>query len=292
MTEKMIIEARVNEYAPRERNSHVPWTAEQIAADAAACREAGAAIVHFHPRTDSGEPDLSFEANQAILRQIRDRSDILIHPTLGAAAQVSDPHVRIENIVRLCAAGLAPDFGPIDTGSSNADVLDPTGTAFATEGIVYANPTDTLRVFADTLRRVGVKPYLHVWNVVYLRIAATLYRLGLLEGPLWAGFCVSGDDAPIHHPATASGLAAYVDNIPTGLPVIWAVNGFHCDVLALAPQIIDAGGHIAIGLGDHHYAERGAPTNADLIAQVARLARERGREPAAPNEVKRLLGIA
>ena len=292
MPEKLIIEARVNEYAMRDRNPRVPWTAEEISADAAACREAGAAIVHFHPRGTSGEPELTYEANRTVLEHVRAASDVLVHPTLGAAAQASDPHVRIENIVRLAAAGMAPDFAPIDTGSSNADVLNPAGTAFVTEGIVYANSTSTLRVFADTLRRLRVKPYLHLWNLVYLRIAATLHHLGLLDGPLWAGFCLSGDDAPIHHPATPAGLAAYLDNIPSGLPLIWAVSGFHCDLLPLLPQIIDAGGHVAIGLGDHHYATAGAPSNAELVHRVTEIAREQGRQVASPAEAKQLLGIA
>ena len=43
---KMIIEARINEYAMRDDNPHVPWTPDEIAETAARCREAGASIVH------------------------------------------------------------------------------------------------------------------------------------------------------------------------------------------------------------------------------------------------------
>ena len=53
---KLIIEARVNEYRSRKRNPHVPWRADEIAADAAECREAGAAIVHFHTRKPRRRP--------------------------------------------------------------------------------------------------------------------------------------------------------------------------------------------------------------------------------------------
>ena len=291
MTDKLIIEVRANEYTMRGDNPHVPWTQNEIVDDAIACREAGASSFHFHPRTESGQPDLSYEANRAIVDKIRSSSDILLHPTLGAFAQDADPQVRIGNIVRLARDGLAPDFAPMDTGSSNADLLTSGEDGFATDSAVYDNPTGTLRVFADTLRQLGVKPYLHLWNLVYLRIAVTFHRLSWLDGPLWAGFCLSGDDAPIHHPATKAGLEAYLANVPDGIPIVWSVNAFHANLLALAPSIIERGGHIAVGIGDHHYAESGTPTNAELVRRVVEIAQAMGREAATPAEAKGILGM-
>ena len=54
MPRKMILEARINEYAMRDQNPHVPWTPDEIADTAARCREAGASIVHFHARNPDG----------------------------------------------------------------------------------------------------------------------------------------------------------------------------------------------------------------------------------------------
>ncbi len=51
---KMILEARINEYAMRDQNPNVPWTADEIAESAARCRAEGAAIVHFHARAEDG----------------------------------------------------------------------------------------------------------------------------------------------------------------------------------------------------------------------------------------------
>src|SRR4028119_1796392 len=39
---KLIIEARINEYEMRDGNPNVPWTPQEVASDAAKCREAGA----------------------------------------------------------------------------------------------------------------------------------------------------------------------------------------------------------------------------------------------------------
>ena len=55
--DKLIIDARLNEYTFREPNPNIPYAPEEIAADAAACVEAGASIVHYHAREpETGAP--------------------------------------------------------------------------------------------------------------------------------------------------------------------------------------------------------------------------------------------
>ncbi len=49
---KLIIEVRVNEYAMRNGDPNVPWTAAKIGRDARAIREAGASVIHFDARGD------------------------------------------------------------------------------------------------------------------------------------------------------------------------------------------------------------------------------------------------
>jgi uncharacterized protein (DUF849 family) len=54
---------------------------------------------------------------------------------------------------------------------------------------------------------------------------------------------------------------------------------------------LERGGHISIGLGDYAYPELGQPTNAQLVARVAQIAREVGREVATPREAREILGV-
>jgi uncharacterized protein (DUF849 family) len=49
------------------------------------------------------------------------------------------------------------------------------------------------------------------------------------------------------------------------------------------------GGHVAIGLGDYQFPERGTPSNADLVKEVAKIARAAGREVATPAETRKIL---
>lgn len=66
---KLIIEVRINEYEMRDANPHVPWTPQEIASDAAACREAGASIVHFHARTPDGGAAFGHEAYRGVIAE-------------------------------------------------------------------------------------------------------------------------------------------------------------------------------------------------------------------------------
>jgi uncharacterized protein (DUF849 family) len=52
------------------------------------------------------------------------------------------------------------------------------------------------------------------------------------------------------------------------------------------------GGHVAPGIGDHAYAELGGPPNEEIVARVARIAREAGRHIATPADAREMLGIA
>ena len=121
--DKLIIEARVNEYANRNRNRNVPWLPREIAVDAAQCHDAGASIVHFHGRDAQGAPDNSFEACRDTIVAIRQSSPILIHPSLGYATTSSSFEARFANTRRLAAdAATRPDFVPMDMGSLNVDL--------------------------------------------------------------------------------------------------------------------------------------------------------------------------
>ena len=53
----------------------------------------------------------------------------------------------------------------------------------------------------------------------------------------------------------------------------------------------ERGGDVAIGLHDYPYPELGLPTNAELIARVADLARSMGREVATAAEAREILAL-
>jgi uncharacterized protein (DUF849 family) len=91
-SEKIIIEAALNEQSPKAANPNVPITAEECAADALASAAAGAAIVHFHARDPETGALLSpgTETYATAMRAIRaERSDLLVYPAARSRPSAS-----------------------------------------------------------------------------------------------------------------------------------------------------------------------------------------------------------
>ena len=290
---KLIIEARINEYALRNVNPNVPWTTQEIIADAVACRQAGASVVHFHARQGDGRPNHSYEGYADVVSGIRQACDILIHPTLGYATLIASAEERLSHVTRMHKEGIAPDFAPMDMGSTNASVIDSSTGGYVpeTEGLVYQNSTETLRYFADKLRECGIKPVQTIWNIAHVRETIQFMRLKWLDQPVYALFSCSDNHCIGGHPGTPKGLQAFVDFLPADMKVEWTVCNYGGNLLHVAAQAIGQGGHVAIGLGDWGYPELGQPANVDVIRRVVDIARSLGREVATPAEARQMLGM-
>ncbi len=290
---KLIIEARVNEYMMREQgNPHVPYSPQEIAADAQACREAGAAILHFHARQPDGQPDHAAAAYADTVERVRASSDILVHPTLGYVTLDASGEERLDHILAMAKdPARAPHFAPIDMGSVNVDRYNAQARRFETTNLVYKNSTETLVYFAQNIREAGMKPYLVSWTIGFTRYAGAFLDMGLIDEPAFICFCLTDNTFLGGHPGTLKGLQAHLDFLPADRRVEWTVVNFGGNLFSLAAAIIAQGGHISIGLGDYHYPELGQPTNADLVRRIAEIARELGREVATPAEAKAILAM-
>jgi uncharacterized protein (DUF849 family) len=290
--QKLIIEARINEYEMRDGNPHVPWTPAEIAADAQACREAGAAIVHFHPRTPDGGADPDPRVCGEIIRRIRDVADILVYPTLGSLTREFPILQRLEPIIDLAATpATRPDIVPLCLSSPNWDFHDADRGALRGTDHIYLNPTDELIVSIKTLQPTGVGLECVSWEVGATRRIAALRDAGILRDPIIVAFHLTSGGMLAGHPGTAEGLDTHLAFLPDRDPYRWAVMNLHGSMLPLAEAIIRGGGHVQLGIGDYHYGELGAPTNAALVREVVRLAEACGREVATPEEARRILGL-
>ena len=251
--------------------------------------------MHFHARTSEGQPEHRVEVYADIIRRIRAKSDILIHPTLGAFANDGDASERIKPILELASdAATRPHFAPLDMGTTNIDAYDRGARKFRSDEAVYANTTKTLQHFAEQLKTTTVRPYASLWNIGFTRAFLAFMDMGLIEEPAYACLIMTGDDLPAAHPGSEQGLDAHTAFIPKDKNILWTAMNHGGDLLPLLPKIINEGGHVSIGLGDWHYLELkdgNPPTNEDVIATVSELASLLGRETATPCEAADLLGV-
>ncbi len=291
--DELIIDVRQNEHAGRERNPHVPWSPAEIAADAVAARDAGASIVHFHARDpECGNPSSDPILYCDIARRIRAASDVVMQPTLGGGVS-ADSAERVRHVIELGRhADTHAELVPFDLASTNISVWDRRAGRFVSEDHVYLNPVRLLRGLAKGVSEVGTRPIAVAWNVGSLRLIEPLIALGVLREPLYVQLVVMGPGVLDGHPATERGLDALLDFLPQGVDLEWGVMCFGASLLGLADPVLERGGHLALGLGDHAYVELGMPTNAELVERVVARGRAHGREPASPELVRRRLALA
>lgn len=286
---KVLIEVRCNEYTMRDRNPNVPWTADEIADDAARCSEAGAALIHFHGRTPDGAPAAMVEDYAAVIRAIRRKSDVLINPTLGAAT-IPDPEQRVAHIPLLASdPATRPDIAPVDLGSFNIDPYDASSKSFRNEDLVYRTSVRGLRHEIERIRGAGVAVQAVLWTIGSARLLGAFIEMGVLPQPALVEITLS-DGWLSTHPGTVRGLRAMVDFLPPA-PLVWTVGLFDGNLLKLVTTAIELGGGISIGLGDYPYREFGQPTNAEVVGEVARMVRASGRNVATADDLRGVLSL-
>lgn len=287
----LIIELRCNETAYKTDRPNLPYSPGEIVRDAIEGREAGASILHWHGRDpETGEPKNDHEIYKEVYRGVREQTDLLLHPTLGYITQM-DVDERVGHVLAVNDdPALKVDLAPVDFGSINVDYWDPRKKDFATKDLVYYNPRERLEATLRAFKEAGVHVSTVAWNVGQMRTARCFQEMGLLsEETLWE-FVFTGGVMPEGTAPSLHGLLAMVEQVPKGQP--WAVICWNGDVMPLAAWAITTGGHVSIGLGDHHYDRLGEPTNAELVRRVAEMAETLGRPIATPDQAREIMGIS
>lgn len=288
---KFIIEVRINEYNDRSKNPHVPFSPEEIAADVAECVRQGASIIHYHARDpETGKPTTNAAVCGEIERQIRRKVDVITMPTLGA--NIVQSAGRIAHIIEMAKDPMTrPDCVPIDVVTTNMASFDEATGDFTRADRVYENTIAELKTLCAGVRAVGVKPVAMLWNIASIRITEALKHLCFFDDPLFCEVILFHDKhLSFGHPSTVKAMHSMLEHFPRKEEWHWSAHS-HDNTLGIAAGAIEAGGHATFGLGDYHYPELGLPTNGQLVAYVANMARAMGREVATVAEARDMLGM-
>lgn len=289
----LIIEAAQNELMEKAANPHVPYGPEEVAADAAACVAAGASMLHFHARdAATGEQLWTSAATYAdALRRgfaLGVPRDAVFYPTYEWISADKLAHVfalRRDPDVRLRLAA-------IDVGAVLLNRFDARTRSFERPewGKVFTH--EQTIGFLERCRAAGLRMYSGCSEPGHLRHVAAYREMGLLDAPLVLKF-FTAQDAPYGLPPGARAVRIYAELIGEifgALPVTWFVHCYGEAILPMAAEAIALGGHVRIGLGDATF-DATKPTNAELVARVADMARAAGRPIATPAQARELLGL-
>jgi len=254
----------------REHNPAVPYTPAEIAADVAACCEAGAAVAHLHVREDDGTPSGSAELFRRTVDGIRAACDIVTMVSTGGAMGMT-----IEE--RSTGLEARPDMSGIETGSLNfGRDLFPT-LPHETEGI------------AARAAELGIPLEVEAFEIGHIDAAIDFARRGVLPVPLRVNIVVG---CPGALAATAANLIAAVAALPED--ATWSVTaiGRHQTRMLTLGLLLGAT-CVRVGFEDNVYLRRGqlAASNAELVEQIAAIARSLGRDVATVEQARELLSL-
>lgn len=256
--------------ARRQRNDHpsLPLDADELAADAKACVEAGATLCHMHVRDTHGRHLLDAEAFQTAIDAVRaavgDR--LMLQVTTEAlghydvAAQTALIKTLRPEAVSLALREFIPDENhPEDAAALFAWLRD---EGIAPQFILYA-PGDVSTF--HRLRRQGMVPQAKPF---------VLFVLGSYDGEVAT---YPRDLLPF--------LSAHDQDCP------WGVCAFGKAEMACALTAVALEGHARVGFENNLVRPDGAPlaNNAEQVARLAEGVRLLGHRPMTIDETRRFV---
>jgi 3-keto-5-aminohexanoate cleavage enzyme len=255
----------------REQQPHLPLTPGEIGEEVARCREAGAAMVHLHVRDETGAPTQGREHFAAAIEAIgRAAPDVIVQTSTGGSVGMTEDD-------RAQPLDLKPEMATLTTGTVNFG-----------DG-VFENPFPLVERFFLRMREVGIQPEFEVFDTGMVEAARRLVAAHDAE-PRHLHF-----DFVLGVPGGMAGTPQAVVHMASILPrgASWSATGIGRAHLPVTFTALAMGGHVRTGFEDTIYYARGriAGSNAELIARVARLAGEAGREVATPEAAREILGM-
>jgi 3-keto-5-aminohexanoate cleavage enzyme len=253
----------------RAQTRYLPITAQELADEAARCRDAGASVIHLHVRNPDGTPSQSRDLFAEAIGRIREKTDVVVQTSTGGAVGMPMDE-RAQPL--LCR----PEMATLNCGTLN----------FGDD--VFVNTRPQIRDLAARIRAAGSVIELECYEVGHIDEALGLFTAGHITVPLHFQFVLG---VPGGIGAREDVLRFLVSQIPAG--ATWGVAATGRHQRPMTELAMRLGGHARVGLEDNIYMEKGvlAEGSAPLVARAAEYAKSIGREVVDPARARKILGI-
>ena len=279
---------------------HLPVTPEQIAEQAIAAAEAGAAILHLHARDpENGRPSADPAVFMRFLPVIKQATDAVINITTGGSSLMT--------LDERLAAPLAaePEMCSCNMGSMNFGLfpaLDkPTQWKYdwepkmleATRAGIFKN---TFADIEDILKRLGegcgTRFEFECYDVGHLYSLAHFRDRGLVSGPIFMQFVFGVLGGIGADPENLTHMKRIADKL-FGDDYQFSVLAAGRHQMSMCSIAAAMGGNVRVGLEDSLYVGRGelARSNADQVRRIRTILNELSLEVATPAEARQMLAL-
>lgn len=276
---------------------HLPITPDEIAQQAIAAADAGAAMIHLHARDPAtGQPTQSPEVFKKFLPRIKEGTDAIVNITTGGGLGMSLDE-------RLAAAMWAkPEVASMNMGSMNFNI---SGAAAkikefkydwekpyleSTRDFVMSNTFAQMERAMRELGGAGCRFEYECYDTSHLYNLAHFVDRGIVKPPFFVqsifgilGGIGADPENLLHMKATADRLFGqdYLLSVLAG--------GRHQLSFVTLSAIL--GGNVRVGLEDSLYLGKGrlAASNAEQVAKIRRILTELSLDIASPDDARALL---
>lgn len=278
---------------------YLPITPDEIAEQAVAAAEAGAAILHLHARNPAtGQPDQSPEGFAPFLPRIKQGTDAVINITTGGS-----PYMSVKERAAP-AATYQPEVASLNMGSMNFG-LYPMLKRFkafkfdwerahleGSRDLVFRNSFQDIEYVLETCYGNGTRFEFECYDISHLYNLAHFADRGLVKAPFFVqsvfgllGGIGSHPEDVLHMKRTAERLF--------GADYRWSVLGAGASQFRIAAQAAALGGNVRVGLEDSLWAGPGelATSNAVQVKKVRQIIEGLGLTVASADEAREILSL-
>lgn len=256
----------------------VPYTPQEIAAEAESAWSAGASVIHLFAREDGGGPSYRVERIREVIAAVRERCPAIISTSTTLLG------VSIEE--RAAALEARPDLCVIPVGAMTVARPAARGPGFDYDRVFNNRFQDVVHLVGRA-RELGVRVVCECHDLGHV---AAMRRLIANETVTPASVRQLTLGVLGGAPATTNTLTQLADGRPGDGPwqVAAADGSWHLRMGALS-----MGGHLRVGFQDGWVLPSGeiADSNAALVEAAAAMVRALGAEPATIDEAKALLRL-
>jgi 3-keto-5-aminohexanoate cleavage enzyme len=292
----VLIEAALNGGRDRAECPTVPYTAEELAAEASQCASEGATLFHVHARASDGEWTADARRHAEVVLALREA----VPRSLVSITSLRPAGVPVEALLDLLNAlandpATKPDLVSINLGHIVA--WEPAPDApFHRRTVHYPNSYEEIVRLLAACGVHGIRPEFGVMDLGFVSNAVTLRDDALLPASPW--FLVELD-SPAYGagaqvaPSTVANYDALAIPLREQFPQAgWTAHGQGIAGYAVIARALATGAHIRVGFEDAIHLPDGrlARSNAELVAWADRAAREAGRTPASFAEARAITG--
>ncbi|MCA1298736.1 BKACE family enzyme [Stappia indica] len=279
---------------------HLPVTGTEIADQAIAAAEAGAAILHLHARDpQTGAPSARPEDFMGFLPRIHRESAAVINlSTGGSAVMTLDDRLAAPRAV-------APEMCSLNMGTMNF-ALYPMAARYTewkhdwerpflegSDDLVFKNtPRDIARVLDELGAQRGARFEFECYDVGHLYMLRHFADRGLVKPPFFIQFVFGVLGGIGADPDNLAHMKKMADKL-FGDSYIFSVLAAGRQQMPFAAMSAAMGGHVRVGLEDSLFIGRGelARANADQVRKIRTIVEELGRTVASPEEARAMLGL-